>query len=214
MRNLARAACAAFVSTMAIAGCGGAPAASPDAPAPTRSPAEATPPATRTQTPTEEASAPATEDAAAAGTSVEGCAPIEKPPVQAGSHLIGDAAPPAPYSSTPPTSGWHSSGALDVRIHGADDPLGEPQQVSVLEADGVVITYRDLPADRQSALEQLVRERYDGRVALTPYEKLEPGEVALTAWGTLQRCVGVDVEAITEFVDAHTAAEVAPGHQH
>lgn len=142
-----------------------------------------------------------------------GCGPIENPPLQAGSHLIGDAEAPAPYSSTPPTSGWHSSGALEVRVHDEDDPLREPEQVSVLEADGVVITYRDLPAEDEQALRELVQERYDGRAALTPYDQLEPGEVAMTAWGTLQRCAGVDMAAIADFVDEHAgSAEDVHGH--
>jgi hypothetical protein len=141
-----------------------------------------------------------------------GCTEVVNPPLQAGSHLIGDNAPPVPYSSTPPTSGWHTSGALDVSIHGADDPLSEPEQVSVLEADGVVVTYRDLPAEDVAALEDLVRAEYDGRVAVTPYDAIEPGEVALTAWGALQRCDGLDLAAVRAFVDRKVGEEVVPGH--
>lgn len=143
------------------------------------------------------------------------CAPVDRPPVQGGEHLIGDQEPPVPYSSTPPTSGWHSSGAFEIAIHGPEDPLSEPRQVSVLEAGGAVIAYRDLGDDDRRALEDLVRDRYDGRVSLTPYDKLEPGHVAMTGWGVLQRCDGVDLEAVSAFVEEHADEEPdTPGHQH
>jgi hypothetical protein len=153
------------------------------------------------------------EDATAdAGAPEGGCGPVEQPPLQAGSHLIGDAEPPVPFSSTPPTSGWHSSGALEVTVHGEDDPLTEPEQVSVLEADGVVISYRDLPEDDIAALAAFVEDGYAGRVAVTPYDAIDPGEVALTAWGHLQRCDGLDLDAVRAFVDTHASDEVDPGH--
>lgn len=72
------------------------------------------------------------------------CGPVEEPPRQSGSHLLGDQQPPVAYSSTPPTSGWHASGAFDITVQPPDDPLPEPQQVSVLEAGGVVVAYRDI----------------------------------------------------------------------
>ncbi len=117
-----------------------------------------------------------------------------------------------PYSSTPPTSGWHSSGALDVTVHGPDDPLSEAEQVSILEADGAVITYWDLSAADVAALTDLVEADYDSSVALTPYDALEPGQLALTAWGTLQRCDAVDLNVVRGFLDTHVAGDVEPGH--
>lgn len=140
------------------------------------------------------------------------CGPVEQPPLQAGSHLIGDAEPPVPFSSTPPTSGWHASGALEVGVHGEDDPLSEAEQVSILEADGAVVTYRHLDDAEVAALTDLVRSGYEGRVALTPYAALEPGQVALTAWGTLQRCEALDIATVRRFLEAHVAEDVHPGH--
>lgn len=142
----------------------------------------------------------------------QGCGPVERPPLQAGSHLIGDAEPPVPYSSTPPTSGWHASGALEVTIHGDDDPLHEAEQVSILEAGGAVVTYRDLPPEDVEALAALVGGDYAGRVALTPYAALEPGQIAMTAWGVLQRCAESDVAFVRTFLDNHTSEDVHPGH--
>jgi hypothetical protein len=190
---------------LTLAACGSVPDDGPSA-GPTGAVASPTP------TEAVASSAPTDEGPTAAPTEAEACAEEERPPLQAGSHLIGDAEPPQPYSSTPPTSGWHSSGALDVTIHDGGDPLSEPEQVSVLEADGVVVTYRDLPDDGVAALEQLVRDDYDGRIAVTPYDELEPGEVALTAWGVLQRCARLELDSVRAFAEAHLGDGVTPGH--
>lgn len=140
------------------------------------------------------------------GTAVA-CGPVEEPPQHGGSHLIGDQEPPVPYTSTPPTSGWHASGVFTITVHGPEDPLSEPRQVSVLEAGAVVVTYRDLPDEERAMLEEHIREHHDGRVAVTPYPELDPGQVAFTAWGTLQRCDGLDLSALDAFVAEHADAE-------
>jgi hypothetical protein len=139
------------------------------------------------------------------------CGDVESLPPQAGEHLLGDQPPPTPYSSIPPTSGWHSSGALDIRVQPPDDPLTEPEQVSVLEAGAVVVSYRDIPRSDYRALRRLVTDRFDGRVALTSYDRLEPGQVAMTAWTTLQVCDRLDMAAVTAFAEAHAEAEA---HRH
>jgi hypothetical protein len=141
------------------------------------------------------------------------CEPVDILAVQGGEHLIGDQDPPVPYNSVPPTSGWHASGAFEIRVF--DDPLPEPLQVSVLEVGGAVATYRDLAAEDQRALEELAAGELAGRLAVTPYDKLEPGEVALTAWGTLQRCNALDLQAVRAFVDtyAEESPEVPDAHQ-
>lgn len=142
------------------------------------------------------------------------CGEVETVPVQGGEHLIGDRPPPVPYNSTPPTSGWHTSGAFTIAIHAPDDQLSEPRQVSVLEAGGVVVTHRDLPGSERARLEAHVRDHYDGRVALTSYPDLEPGAVAFTGWGVLQRCDAVDIDALDAFVNAYADERPAtPGQQ-
>lgn len=135
------------------------------------------------------------------------CGPVEEPPLQSGSHLIGDQQPPVPYSSTPPTSGWHAAGAVEITVHPPDDPLPEPEQVSVLEAGGIVASYRDIGEEERTRLEDHVRQHHDGTVAVTPYEQLEPGQVAFTAWGTLQRCTGLDLAAFDAFVAVHVGKD-------
>lgn len=138
---------------------------------------------------------------------VVACAPVEEPPLQSGSHLIGDQDPPVPYSSIPPTSGWHASGAFTIGVQPPELPLSEPQQVSVLEAGGVVVTYGDLADEDRASLEAHVGDHHDGRVAVTAYPALAAGEVAFTAWATLQRCERLDLAALDAFVDAHAVEE-------
>jgi hypothetical protein len=177
--------------------------------------AEASEPASSTASAESEISiasqAPASTPATDTATEVA-CDPVEQPPLQAGEHLIGDQEPPVPYNSTPPTSGWHASGAFTIDVRPPDDPLSEPKQVSVLEVGGVVVTYQDLPDEDRARLEEHVRDNHADRVAVTPYDQLEPGEVAFTAWGNLQRCSGLDLSALDAFVAEHADEEVhVPG---
>lgn len=128
------------------------------------------------------------------------CEPAERPTLQEGSHLLGDQPPPVPYSSSPPTSGWHSSGrAPDPGAW--PDGLTEPAQVLVLEQGGVVVAYDPGLADDQ--LSELLRlpETVEG-VWVTPYEDM-PAPVTLTAWGVLQRCDTVSAEDVAAFRDEH-----------
>ena len=131
------------------------------------------------------------------------CVELEMPELQGGSHLIGGQEPPVPYSSTPPTSGWHSSGEVEITVQPSGEPLSEPEQVSVLESGGVVVTYNGLEEPDRAALEQRAADRFEGRAAVTSYDKLDTGEVVFTAWGALQRCDGVDLEALDAFVAAY-----------
>ncbi len=203
--------CAALLTSA----CGAAQTATP-APTVSETPSHGAAPAGRgTSAP---ASPPATAATAGPGPSPEAvtvgeCGDIERPALQAGSHLIGGREPPVPYSSRPPTSGWHASGRFDVDVRDVDDPLTEPEQVSVLEADGVVVSYGPLFGGEVAALADHVAERYAGRVALTPYGQLDEGEVVFTSWGVLQRCDGVELAALDTFVQRFGTAEpIEPGH--
>jgi Protein of unknown function (DUF3105) len=156
---------------------------------------------------------PSSADATPAPVAAPVCASIGRPRLQSGSHLLGDQKPPVPYSSHPPTSGWHASGHLDVDVRDGDDPLNEPAQVSVLEAGGVVVTYGAVPDAQVARLAGRVRERHAGRVAVTPYQRLDDGEVAFTAWGVIQRCEGVDLTALDHFVRRFADdGPIEPGH--
>lgn len=134
------------------------------------------------------------------------CDPVERPQLQEGSHLIGDAAPPVPYSSSPPTSGWHSSGrTLDPGSY--LDEVSGPDQVRVLEQGGIVLTYDPgLPPDDVDAYLRLPAA-VDGLV-VTPYAAAE-SPVTLTAWGVLQRCESVTAADVDAFREAYARE---PGH--
>jgi hypothetical protein len=131
------------------------------------------------------------------------CGPVEEIPLQGEGHLVGQQEPPIPYNSVPPTSGWHTSGEIPVVVRDDDDPLREPEQVTVLEMGGVVVSYRGLDEAERAELEELIRERFDDRAALTRYDELGEGEVAMTAWGLVQRCDALDPAAVERFVQAY-----------
>lgn len=134
------------------------------------------------------------------------CDPLERPRLQQGSHLLGDQAPPVPYSSSPPTSGWHSSGRpLDPGTY--LDEVSGPQQVRVLEQGGVVLAHDPaLPDEALDALQRLP-DQVDG-VVVTPHAAAE-APVTLTAWGVLQRCDAVTPADVEAFRDEHART---PGH--
>lgn len=134
------------------------------------------------------------------------CEPVEHPQQQEGSHLIGDQEPPVPYSSSPPTSGWHTSGRpLDPGTY--VEEVSGPEQVSVLEHGGVVVSHDpSLPDDQLERVQRLPEQVDD--VVVTPYaQALAP--VTLTAWGVLQRCQEVTAEDVAAFRDTHA---LEPGH--
>lgn len=135
------------------------------------------------------------------------CGPLTYPELQFGLHLIAGNPPPVPYSSSPPTSGWHASGRFDIAVQPRNQPLPEPVQVSVLEVGGGVVSYHDLPDDELAELREHVDAQHAGRVAVTPYDKLETGHVAFTAWGVVQDCEALDLDALDRFVDAYVAPD-------
>lgn len=139
------------------------------------------------------------------------CSPGEAIAVQGGSHLLEDQAPPVPYESTPPTSGWHSSVVPDLRAYSDDEALTEPQQVAILEAGGLVITHGPLSPDQQRRLDEAV-ETHAEHAAATPYAPLAADQVVFASWGALQRCTGVDPEVLDVFVAEHLGQ--AEDHQH
>lgn len=132
------------------------------------------------------------------------CADVERPPLQEGSHLLGGQAPPVPYSSDPPSSGWHASGRpLDPGTY--PEPVSAPDQVLVLELGGVVVSYDPaLPEDVVGDLQRLPESVDD--VVVTPW----PGAtdpVALTAWGVVQRCEAVTAADVEAFREQHARDE-------
>lgn len=132
------------------------------------------------------------------------CDEAEEQPRQEGSHLLGDQAPPVPYTSSPPTSGWHTSGRPpDPGAY--VEPVSEPQQVHHLEQGGVVVAYDpSVPTELEGQL-QRIPEEVDG-VVVTPYSQAMPSAITLTAWGILQRCTSATAADVAAFRDAHAIA--------
>lgn len=137
----------------------------------------------------------------------EQCGDVESIPLQGEGHLVGDQEPPVPYNSTPPTSGWHTSSDVEFVVADEADPLTEPEQVTVLELGGVVVTYQGVDEAVRGELAAIIRSEYAGRAAMTPHPALGDGEMALTAWGRLQRCEAPDIAAARAFIEAFATAE-------
>ena len=137
------------------------------------------------------------------------CGPVETLPLQGEGHLVGDQEPPVPYNSSPPASGWHTSGGELFGVADESRPLREPEQVAILEAGGIVITYNGLETSEVEPLATLVTKNFPGQAALTHYDGLEPGQMALTAWGRLQLCSPPDPAAASAFIEAYATAGAA-----
>ena len=150
----------------------------------------------------EDAPGPEARPSASAGpTATASCGGVETFPVRGEGHLVGNQKPPVPYNSTPPTSGWHTSTDVPIVVTPENDPLSEPEQVTVLELGGIVVSHGVLAEEERAALEQLLADTFAGEAALTRYDKLGDGEIALAGWGVLQRCDEVDTAAIEAFID-------------
>lgn len=134
-----------------------------------------------------------------------GCEPVEHPALQVGQHLIGDAEPPGTYSSTPPTSGWHTTSVPDPGRAATD--LRDPEIVSALE-NGIVVAAvaPDVLDDTDEDVLDALVAQFPDRLLVTPYEADVPASVALLTWGGLQRCDRLDPAAVTSFVLAERVA--------
>lgn len=131
------------------------------------------------------------------------CGPVEHPELQGGGHLIGDAEPPVPYSSTPGTSGFHAAGAAPEGVYGEEDPLTEPAIVLSLESGQVVAAYapQDLPEAEVAELEDLATGPLADRLTVTPFDGDMGAPLTLNAWGTRRPCSTVDPDTVRAFVE-------------
>lgn len=128
-----------------------------------------------------------------------GCGPVEHPPLQVSTHLVGDAEPPSPYTSVPPTSGWHTAEPPAPGV--ATEPLRDPEIVSALESGIVVLAVSPDLVDDTTVTD--VAAQFPDRVLVVPYDTEMPTPVALLSWGTVQRCPEVDRTTVTTFVLEH-----------
>ena len=102
------------------------------------------------------------------------------------------------YSTSPPTSGPHSS---QIANWGEQGQVPEILQVHALEHGGVLVQY-NCPAACPDLIRQLrsVTERYDSKVILAPYTNMD-SRIALTSWGKIDLLDEFELERIEEFVD-------------
>ncbi len=128
------------------------------------------------------------------------CGEQTMPSLQEGSHLIGDTAPPVPYSSVPPTSGWHKAGAPRRGVI-TTPPLTGPEFVSALESGDVVVAYDParVSDDAVTRIEELATTTFRDRLTTTPFDGL-PTPITLAGWGVLRRCDDLDEVALSAFV--------------
>jgi hypothetical protein len=127
------------------------------------------------------------------------CQPIQSFPTQSRDH-IAPGQPHPPYSSNPPTSGWHWANPQDWGAY--QTPQVQEQLVHNLEHGGIVIQYNDLSGDETQQLIDLFKQD-SYHLILAPYPGLPSNvRVALTAWDHLQTCTGVDPSAIRAFINA------------
>jgi hypothetical protein len=103
------------------------------------------------------------------------------------------------YNSNPPTSGPHYNNIAPWGVH--DQPVPNELQVHNLEDGGVVIQYKDVPADVLDKLKGIVG-RYGEQVLLAPNETLSH-PIVLTAWTRMLRLDEFDEQKIVEFIEAY-----------
>ena len=101
------------------------------------------------------------------------------------------------YSTTPPTSGSHSS---EVPSWGEQREVSEILQVHALEHGGVLVQY-NCPTACRDLIQQLrsITGNYNSKVILAPYSRMS-SRIALTSWGKIDLLDEFDQERIEEFV--------------
>lgn len=124
--------------------------------------------------------------------------PGQAVPVQGAQHIrAGDSHPP--YNSLPPASGWHYEDTAEWGIH--NEPIADELQIHNLEHGGVMVQYK--PGIDAAIIEKLktVVSNYKSKVILAPYPNLDTN-IALTAWGRIDKFGDFDEARIRNFIDA------------
>ena len=108
------------------------------------------------------------------------------------------------YSSDPPTSGPHAPSPTETgQIY--SEPQPDAELVHAMEHGAVVfwMSFQDeaLREQAQGAIDDVFTQGYESLI-VTPKPDLDV-PFAMTAWGALQKCVGVDPQDIQTFVENH-----------
>ncbi len=120
-------------------------------------------------------------------------------------HLQSASEAHAPYSTTPPTSGPHTSSVPAFRIY--DEPLANEEAVHGLEDGAVIINYK--PELDQAAVTKLkdiatayINTPGKTHIIMTPYPGLS-NAIVLTTWGRWEKLDTLDEAKIRTFVEAY-----------
>ena len=107
--------------------------------------------------------------------------------------------------STPPSSGPHAPSPTETGVIYSETQPNE-ELVHALEHGAVVFWVNSgAPPEFRERAEEMVLKTYDQgyeSLIVAPTDQIQE-RFAMSAWGTVQRCVGVDEESIQTFVDAH-----------
>lgn len=127
----------------------------------------------------------------------------EEAPEDLGNEHLDDGETFTAYSSDPPTSGPHAGTPAEMG-HIFTSPQPNEALVHSLE-HGAVIFWSNLEGPLAKKGEEAVKDvffqGYENLI-FTPKPDLDV-PFAMTAWGTLQKCVGVEATEIQTFVDTH-----------
>ncbi|MBI4201735.1 MAG: DUF3105 domain-containing protein [Chloroflexi bacterium] len=117
------------------------------------------------------------------------------------------------YNTTPPTSGnhWGRTASCGFYEEGITDEI----IVHNMEHGQVILSYNLTEAADVERLRQVVNSLRDQQHWLVTrfYPELEPGEVALTVWGILDRFTGIDEDRIKKFFDTYKGNLLSPETQ-
>ena len=136
---------------------------------------------------------------------------VGKPaPIISSDHItFGDT---ASYTTNPPTSGPHWPPGRQAKCGIYDEELPDEQIVHNLEHGNVVISYNLTDPEEVRRFEEVVGDLSGLRIwgVVRPYSKLEPGEVAMTAWGVIDKFQGVDKARMQRFFETYRGYRGAP----
>jgi hypothetical protein len=110
------------------------------------------------------------------------------------------------YNSTPPTSGPHDENPQPYGTY--DSPVADERVVHSLEHGAVFIGHNGISeqdlANLKSLRQRWPRGKYQTvKIIIAPYPRLEPGTIALTAWGWIDKMTTYDERRILSFIAAH-----------
>ena len=107
------------------------------------------------------------------------------------------------YSTTPPTSGSHWLSPASCGVY--DTELPDERVVHNMEHGHAIISYNLQDPEEVRRLLEVARSlpELNRWGIVRPYSKIDPGKVAMTAWGVIDEVEGVDEARIRAFYDAY-----------